>query len=829
MEYGDSLDFARKVYDYTAPAGQRKIYHGLVEEESLPSAFKRGDDWLRDPLDPHAVASTRRHSYTRFTLQAIVSTLLDYADEEFTRDTAEAVPRARSLYTTALSVLDLPDLGQSLGSCDDVIGKINIGLDGSAPPWAPLTLRELSAQLGAIKDLRTLSTTVVKVRQALRSDEPWAKRIDHAQRLVNEAVGSEIPRFCVADSLKRKKETDARALSLLLASPRTARIADEAGEAAGTRYRDRVAQAAGVSPAVLEAAKTPLPWLSRTAAPAASSSDVAFTPQLWPITAQGKGATAGLLRPVLGHPADGVPHGAGSPVEVRGLLNTPLPRRLWRWLWRRPANRLLLVAYYFVLLLLLLWHVLVSLFVRRRPDTDDVGAENDGSPADLQHLWPDPVPPQAIVNFPLTPSAAFCVPPNPLLASLRLHAELNLHKISTCRNIAGLKRALDPYAAPTDTVTGLPTIGASGQLMAPGGNGVRPTLYRYGTLVQRAKELLASAQQVEAAMLSAIEKQDAEAYSMLRARQDLELAQANIQVENLRLQQANDSVTLANLQQTRAQLQTDHYQKLLDDGLLELENTALSQMQEQVSYLGTAADFAFAAAAVQGAPIAAGAIMGAGTGMATGGPVGAVAGGVGGALAGAAMMGPGGIASALSAVSSGYSSLAGEYSALAQIKLTAASFERRRQEWDLSLALARQDVAIGGQQVTIANDMVDIAKQEKLIAETRGQHAQDTVAFLANKFTNAELYDWMSDVLEDVYSGLLRQATALARLAENQLAFERQEPAPAFIQNDYWQAPNEGFASGDLEGTAVDRRGLTGTARLLQDLYRLDQYAFGSD
>ena len=58
--------------------------------------------------------------------------------------------------------------------------------------------------------------------------------------------------------------------------------------------------------------------------------------------------------------------------------------------------------------------------------------------------------------------------------------------------------------------------------------------------------------------------------------------------------------------------------------------------------------------------------------------------------------------------------------------------------------------------------------------------------FLANKFTNAELFEWMSGVLGGVYAYFLQQATALAQLAEAQLAFERQEPAPGFVRADYW-------------------------------------------
>jgi len=62
------------------------------------------------------------------------------------------------------------------------------------------------------------------------------------------------------------------------------------------------------------------------------------------------------------------------------------------------------------------------------------------------------------------------------------------------------------------------------------------------------------------------------------------------------------------------------------------------------------------------------------------------------------------------------------------------------------------------------------------------------VNFLSSKFTNVELYDWMSNILERVYRYFLQQATAMAKLAENQLTFERQQQAPSIIQANYWQA-----------------------------------------
>ncbi|MEZ5045251.1 MAG: hypothetical protein R2828_35480 [Saprospiraceae bacterium] len=117
-------------------------------------------------------------------------------------------------------------------------------------------------------------------------------------------------------------------------------------------------------------------------------------------------------------------------------------------------------------------------------------------------------------------------------------------------------------------------------------------------------------------------------------------------------------------------------------------------------------------------------------------------------------------------------------------------------------------------------------RQERNIASLRAEQTDAIAHFLSTKFTNAELYDWMSDILEEVYSFFLQQATATAQLAAQQLAFERQEPVPAIILSDYWQTP---VPHRDQTGEATDRRGLTGSARLLQDIYQLDQFALQSD
>src|SRR5262249_33640604 len=131
-------------------------------------------------------------------------------------------------------------------------------------------------------------------------------------------------------------------------------------------------------------------------------------------------------------------------------------------------------------------------------------------------------------------------------------------------------------------------------------------------------------------------------------------------------------------------------------------------------------------------------------------------------------------------------------------------------------------------QTLAAEDHARVANQERQIAQLQADHAQAVVDFLSNKFTNAELYDWMSNVLRGVYRYFLQQATSMAQAAGSQLSFELQAPTRTFIQNDYWDAP-PGPGSNGGTPSAPDRQGLTGSARLLADIYQLDQYAFATN
>src|SRR5262249_30121126 len=214
--------------------------------------------------------------------------------------------------------------------------------------------------------------------------------------------------------------------------------------------------------------------------------------------------------------------------------------------------------------------------------------------------------------------------PNPVLESLRLHAEVQLLKLSQGRNIAGMMRQTVPSVS------------------APA---LSPTPYRFSVLIERSKQLVNIALQIEASYLAALEKRDMETYNLMKAGFDLELAEAGEVLQGLRVTEATDSERLTALQRQRAEMQSDHFRNLIDAGLTELEQEALHDLQGALEAIDSdlaragrgASTGAFlgglAGGVTVGAALAGGATIAAATAAgAAAGPIGAAAGAVIGSL-----------------------------------------------------------------------------------------------------------------------------------------------------------------------------------------------------
>ncbi|MBS1581141.1 MAG: hypothetical protein JST66_02970, partial [Bacteroidetes bacterium] len=690
-----ALDWLRTVYDIRRPLNARKVYYGLVQDAQGAANTARASDWYTDPLDPHAIAALRPHTYTRYTILATVQCLLAYADAQFTMDTAETVPRARELYEDIIALLEMlvpPDPCPHEAAIQEFDRTTQLGA------WAS-TFNDTFEELEPLGERPGFTTLVSDIRTELARTTPLEDRLVAVRTLIHDARQA-IPTRTFATVLQDgPPEVDAlvaAGLGTLAAEATAVRLSDTNGRTftrvMGTVTAKRESDLVGQS----------IPWLTNYNAPLTSSRKDEIDPV-------DVGRTGLLIGRYDERPAAGF------------TLNSPFPN------------------------------------IR-------------------------------LSGLPFT----FCAVPNPIVKALLMTAEVQLWKIHNCMNIAGLVRELDPFAAPTDSTTGIPVIGPGGTLAIPSDRTIPPSAYRYRVLVDRAKQLVSMAQQVESAFLSTLEKLDAERYALLRAEQDIESTKAGVKLQDLKMTEANDGVKLAELQRDRAVIIRDHYADLLDRGNSALEIaayaalTTAAALQLTSSIVSTSTAVAIASAVPFGNPAA--------------------------------------------ELARGILSSSNSWTTTSQALQLFASFERRKEDWEFQRSLANQDVAIGNQQVTLAQDRVRIVGQERAIAVLQGDHARATLDFLKNKFTSAELYEWMSGILEDVYAYLLQEATSMALLAQRQLAFERQVDLPPFIRTDYWVVDAGSMGGISLTGEgAVDRRGITGSTRLLQDLTELDQYAFGTN
>lgn len=403
---------------------------------------------------------------------------------------------------------------------------------------------------------------------------------------------------------------------------------------------------------------------------------------------------------------------------------------------------------------------------------------------------------------------SFCVPPNPTARLLLLRAETNLFKIRNCMNIAGMRRELEPYAVPIDVESALPSLGAGGQIRLTGINRIRPTQYRYSVLIERAKQTANLAHHTEQSFFSILQAKDQEAYNLFKARQDVALSREGVKLQKLRLNEAEDGVELAELQLERSSIIEVTYAEWLSEGMLEQEKELLKAYTQFGSAQIDAANWRYMGQVTQAMVSAASADYKS----------------AGAAFAAYAVA----VATAVSELNSTTNVILAQGN-VNEIALN-LSIELRNRGYELQHQIAQKDIEIGSQQIMLAEDRVKIVEQEQEMAQLQVELASDVVSFLQNKFTSVELYNWMSGVLENIFRYYLHQGASMAKLAEVQLSFERQEPLFGVIQNDYYVLPNQdGNSLNNSEDSGTDRRGLTGSARLLRDITKLDQHAFTTD
>ena len=376
-------------------------------------------------------------------------------------------------------------------------------------------------------------------------------------------------------------------------------------------------------------------------------------------------------------------------------------------------------------------------------------------------------------KLPVLHGLYFCIPPNEVLLGYWDTVEIQLNKIRNCKNIEGAFQPLSPFPS----VPGM--FNADGSGIGDFG-GMLPN-YRFSIMIQKATDLCNDVRSLGASLLSALEKKDAEALSLLHSTQEISVQKAVDLVRQLQITEAE--LNKQNLENYLDLIndKISYYSSLIQNGgLIPLEQQALTYNQSALaleepitmasilaSNLKMTPNFSFGMNGVGGSPSATVSFGGAELGGAIDSHV-------------------------------QYMSFLSHYAdKSASIAVTNAGYTRRLAEWTFQLTLAKDEFNQIQTQIDGAQNKIDQANQEEENQQLLIQNATDVDNFLRNKYTNDQLYAWLITQVSNVYFKSYQLAYSIAKQAEICFRYELGLTDTAYINYGYWDSLHKGLMSGE--------------------------------
>lgn len=378
------------------------------------------------------------------------------------------------------------------------------------------------------------------------------------------------------------------------------------------------------------------------------------------------------------------------------------------------------------------------------------------------------------------PMLYFCIPYNEKLLSYWDLVADRLYKLRHCMNIEGVVRQLSLFEPPIDPAAlvkavagGLSISSALADLSAP------LPVYRFGTLLQKANEVCGDVKALASALLSALEKKDAEALALLRQGHELRLLDAIKSVRQTQIEEAKLNLEAAKKTKELAEIRKKFYEgrEFMSGG--ETAAMALNGVSLGVHVAGTVMD-------ILGGALAAIPDFDIGASGFGGSPVVKVkTGGV--SFSKVAEL----AARSLYQTSTILDKTAGVVS-------TVASYQRRKDDWDLQRDLAVKEIEQAEKTIAAAEVRLALAEKELENQILQIDDSKATDEFMRSKYTNLELYNWQIGQIMGVYFQSYRLAYDLAKRAERCFRFELgAQDGGSFINFGYWDSLKKGLLSGE--------------------------------
>jgi hypothetical protein len=378
------------------------------------------------------------------------------------------------------------------------------------------------------------------------------------------------------------------------------------------------------------------------------------------------------------------------------------------------------------------------------------------------------------------PTLFFCVPPNDkLLTDYWDRVADRLFKIRHCMDIEGIVRQPPLFEPPIDPALlvrakalGVDLASAVSDLNAP------PPSYRYQVLAQKATELCADVRGLGQALLSALEKKDAEELALLRSGHEVTLQSAVLEVRERQVGEARETLESLRRSRENARIRRDYYRSRA------FVNAA------EVNQLGFARDAGRLDASAQVVRLL-DSIVSKAPNKTAGGA------GFGGSPVLTFTFGGTQLSRSLNAAAEAARIGATILDRRAQRAGVKASLERRSDDWQLQGDIAEKEIAVLDRQIVGAEIRVAIARRELDNHKLQLEQSKDAEDFLRSKYTNDQLYQWMVGQLSSIYFQSYQLAYDMAKKAERAWQSELAIPDKTFIQFGYWDSLKKGLLAGE--------------------------------
>ncbi|MBI4488142.1 MAG: hypothetical protein HY694_03575 [Deltaproteobacteria bacterium] len=373
----------------------------------------------------------------------------------------------------------------------------------------------------------------------------------------------------------------------------------------------------------------------------------------------------------------------------------------------------------------------------------------------------------------------FCVPPNEKLLGYWDTVADRLFKIRHCMTIEGVVRQLPLFEPPIEPGL-LVRAAAAGVDISSALNDISAALphYRFNVMLQKAIDLCNDIKALGAALLSAIEKRDAEELALLRSSHELELLTAIKQVKEQQINEANE--TLEGLRKAKVVVEEKHKYYLNIARLNPKEQLYQNMLKRAHTRQNTAQLLELAVAGLALIPELDIGV----SGWAATPVTKARFGGINLSKA----------AGSAARVLSYLATLDNQEATMASIE---GGYDRRWEEWKLQEKLANKELDQIDKQIEAAKIRKAIAEKDLENHDKQIENTKTVEEYMRGKFTNKELYDWMVGQISSIYFQSYQLAYDVAKRAERAFRHELGLADSNFIQFGYWDSLKKGLLAGE--------------------------------